>query len=74
MRFAAPDSLEKYVTGAPLQKTAISQSSALEESFFLGLRLNRGVDLREVAARFGEAAARARSTASIAELSRMTDS
>jgi oxygen-independent coproporphyrinogen-3 oxidase len=25
----------------------------LEETFFLGLRLNRGVDLREIAARFG---------------------
>ena len=29
-------------------------SGALEETFFLGLRLNRGVDLKKVAADFGE--------------------
>jgi oxygen-independent coproporphyrinogen-3 oxidase len=56
MRFAAADVLEKYVAGASPQKTAVSRANALEESFFLGLRLNRGVDLREVAASFGQAA------------------
>ena len=49
VRFASADSLEKYVAGSPLQKTAISATTALEEIFFLGLRLNRGVDLNEVA-------------------------
>ncbi|MGC2473573.1 MAG: radical SAM family heme chaperone HemW [Candidatus Sulfotelmatobacter sp.] len=49
VRFATADSLEKYVAGSPLQKTAISAATALEEIFFLGLRLNRGVDLNEVA-------------------------
>jgi oxygen-independent coproporphyrinogen-3 oxidase len=53
VRFAAADVLEKYVAGAPLQKTVVSRANALEESFFLGLRLNRGVDLREIAASFG---------------------
>jgi oxygen-independent coproporphyrinogen III oxidase len=54
VRFATADVLEKYVAGSPLQKTAVPRSNALEELFFLGLRLNRGVDLREAAARFGQ--------------------
>jgi len=53
VRFSTADSLEKYVAGAPLEKTAVSPASAFEESFFLGLRLNCGVDLRKIAARFG---------------------
>ena len=53
VRFATADALEKYVTGSPSQKTVVSGEAALEETFFLGLRLNRGVDLREVAATFG---------------------
>ncbi len=48
VRFSTSDSLEKYVAGATLQKTPVSRTSALEEIFFLGLRLNRGVNLREV--------------------------
>jgi oxygen-independent coproporphyrinogen III oxidase len=56
VRFSASDMLEKYVTGSPLQRTEVSHSAALEESFFLGLRLNRGVDLREIAANFGQQA------------------
>jgi oxygen-independent coproporphyrinogen III oxidase len=53
VRFAAADALEKYITGSPLERTVVSRESALEEMFFLGLRLNRGVDLREVAVIFG---------------------
>lgn len=49
VRFATADSLEKYVADSPLQETAVSADAALEEMFFLGLRLNRGVDLNEVA-------------------------
>jgi oxygen-independent coproporphyrinogen-3 oxidase len=45
--------LEKYVSGAPLQKTNVSRTTALEEAFFLGLRLTRGVDLRALGDRFG---------------------
>ena len=67
VRFATADSLEKYVAGSPFEKTAVSQAAALEESFFLGLRLNRGVDLRKIAAESGrEALANARPA--IAEL------
>jgi len=53
LRLATPDVLEKYVAAAPLHKTAVSCATALEESFFLGLRLNRGVDLRDISATFG---------------------
>ncbi len=53
VRFAHSDSLEKFVSGAPPQRTAVSRHAALEESFFLGLRLNRGISLRELTARFG---------------------
>jgi oxygen-independent coproporphyrinogen-3 oxidase len=56
VRFATAEALEKYVCGSPLQRTVVSSAAALEECFFLGLRLNRGVDLREVAAIFGQQA------------------
>jgi len=54
VRFAAADSLEQYVSGASLQRTAVSRRAALEESFFLGLRQTRGVNLRQLAEKFGE--------------------
>jgi oxygen-independent coproporphyrinogen-3 oxidase len=63
VRFAATDVLEKYVAGSTAQKTAVSTANALEERFFLGLRLNRGVDLSEVAADFGQPAVDNLSTA-----------
>ena len=56
VRFAPADSLEKYINGAALQRTVVTRDAALEESLFLGLRLNRGVDLMELSAKFGEAA------------------
>jgi oxygen-independent coproporphyrinogen-3 oxidase len=56
VRFAPPDSLERYVSGAALQRTVVPQQAALEESFFLGLRLTRGVSLRELTAQFGDQA------------------
>lgn len=56
VRFSTPDSLDEYVAGKPLRRTAVPPSAALEETFFLGLRLNCGVDLRALAAKFGEGA------------------
>jgi oxygen-independent coproporphyrinogen-3 oxidase len=53
VRFSAPDSLEGFLSGAPLNRMPVSRQSAREETFFLGLRLNQGVDLDEVALRFG---------------------
>ncbi len=48
VRLATPDSLENYLAGLPVQKTIVTSSMALEEQFFLGLRLNHGVDLSEI--------------------------
>jgi oxygen-independent coproporphyrinogen-3 oxidase len=44
------------MSAANLQRTAVSLHSALEESFFLGLRLTRGVSLPELSAKFGDEA------------------
>ena len=61
IRFAMPESLEEFsrrqqlgdgVRGAP-----VSEREAWEETFFLGLRLNAGVDLGAAADRFGNAMA-----------------
>jgi oxygen-independent coproporphyrinogen-3 oxidase len=54
VRFATPDSLEAYLSGVPLKRTVVARQAALEESFFLGLRLTRGVDLRQIGQEFGE--------------------
>ena len=54
VRFSFPDSLEAYVAGGPLNRSQVSPAAALEETFFLGLRLTGGVNLRQVAAAFGE--------------------
>jgi oxygen-independent coproporphyrinogen III oxidase len=54
LRFAACDSLERYMRGENLQRSAVSGQAALEETLFLGLRLSRGISLPEVVATFGE--------------------
>ena len=56
VRFSTSDSLEEYVAGSPLKRTLVDKNAALEETFFLGLRLTRGVDLKKVAEEFGEPA------------------
>jgi oxygen-independent coproporphyrinogen-3 oxidase len=56
VRFAPPDSLERYMSATALHRTEVSREAALEESFFLGLRLNQGMSLRDLAATFGEKA------------------
>ena len=53
IRFSTPDALETYVNSKPLAVTEVTTQAALEENFFLGLRLNRGVDLRCIRAEFG---------------------
>jgi len=53
VRFSTCDRLEEYTAGSSLKKFAVSRIAALEETLFLGLRLNRGLDLQKVAARFG---------------------
>ncbi len=54
VRFSSSDSLETYVAGGQPSRTQISRAAALEETFFLGLRLTSGLNLREVEAEFGE--------------------
>ena len=56
VRFSNPDSLERYIAAEAASRSDVSSVAALEESFFLGLRLNRGVDLMVLSARFGEGA------------------
>ena len=56
VRFSTPDSLEEYVSGSPLKRSLVDKQAALEETFFLGLRLTRGVDLEQVSGEFGESA------------------
>ena len=53
VRFASADSLEQYVNAPSLHRTVVSHQAALEESLFLGLRLNRGVNLRDLSGKFG---------------------
>ncbi len=59
VRLATPDSLEHYLTGEPPERTIVTRKAALEEAFFLGLRLNRGVEARELMQRYGPDAATA---------------
>lgn len=54
VRFAGADELSSLMAGAPLEVNEVSRQASMEEAFFLGLRLNRGVDLKAVAAEFGE--------------------
>ena len=55
VRFAGADELNPFLHDAPLVRTEVSRQEALEEAFFLGLRLTRGVDLEQVTQEFGKA-------------------
>ncbi len=52
IRFSNCDALEKYVAAAAQDCISVSPEAALQEAFFLGLRLNRGIDLGEIAKEF----------------------
>jgi oxygen-independent coproporphyrinogen-3 oxidase len=64
VRFATPDSLEAYLESHPSfgkgaaptawARTPVSRCAAREEEFFLGLRMNRGVDMATINARYGQ--------------------
>jgi oxygen-independent coproporphyrinogen III oxidase len=66
VRFATPDALEAFSAAADqanpasfrvqqlkASRTLVDIQAAMEESFFLGLRLNRGIALGDLAAKFG---------------------
>jgi oxygen-independent coproporphyrinogen-3 oxidase len=59
VRFANPDSLDAYMNRVPHSVTPVSTQAAIEESFFLGLRLNRGIDLARLQKQIGSWAERA---------------
>ncbi len=54
VRFSNAESLEKYLACEPPSSVRVDQRMALEESLFLGLRLNRGVDLEHLRKAFPE--------------------
>jgi oxygen-independent coproporphyrinogen-3 oxidase len=56
VRLATTDDYDRFFVAADFKASAVSAEQALEESFFLGLRLNRGVDLRRLREEFGDAA------------------
>jgi oxygen-independent coproporphyrinogen-3 oxidase len=53
LRLATTDSFEQFFTSSELAVSPVSTAQALEESFFLGLRLNRGISLDDLRASFG---------------------
>jgi len=55
VRLATTDDYDRYLAAPEWSASPVTQEQALEESFFLGLRLNRGVDLERLRADFGEA-------------------
>ena len=52
VRLAATDSYEGFFVAQQLTSAIAGQEEALEESFFLGLRLNRGVDIDDLRRKF----------------------
>jgi oxygen-independent coproporphyrinogen-3 oxidase len=52
VRFCNPDSLEGYMANQAVERHSVSRREALEETFFLGLRLMRGVCLAEIEVKF----------------------
>jgi oxygen-independent coproporphyrinogen-3 oxidase len=52
-RCATTDNLDALLAGSALTRTAVSEKNAIEELYFLGLRLNRGVELVSVHEEYG---------------------
>src|SRR5260370_35853486 len=53
-RFASTDSFDGFFTASGTKATPVTNEQAIEESFFLGLRLNRGVSLDRLRDEFGD--------------------
>jgi len=54
VRFSSVDVYDRFLVTPEITTTVVSTAQALEESFFLGLRLNRGIDLGALRSQFGE--------------------
>ncbi len=59
VRFSSSGVLEGYLGSALMKKIPVSSQAALEEAFFLGLRLTKGVGLKKIEAVLGESAVQA---------------
>jgi oxygen-independent coproporphyrinogen-3 oxidase len=55
LRFSATDSFDRFFASPEIKVTPVTQSQAIEESFFLGLRLNRGIRMDHMRREFGVA-------------------
>jgi oxygen-independent coproporphyrinogen-3 oxidase len=53
VRLATTDDYDRFFAAADFKPTAVNREQALEECFFLGLRLNRGVSHNELCTLFG---------------------
>jgi oxygen-independent coproporphyrinogen-3 oxidase len=53
VRFASSDDLDALLANAPRTRTEVDEPAAIEEAWFLGLRLNRGIELLEMHEEFG---------------------
>lgn len=53
VRFSNADALEKYVSESTREPVVVSSGAVLQEEFFLGLRMNKGVDLLRLEQAFG---------------------
>jgi oxygen-independent coproporphyrinogen-3 oxidase len=51
---ATTDDYEGFFVAPEWKADSVGKGQALEESFFLGLRLNRGVDMERVRTEFGK--------------------
>lgn len=48
LRFSTTDSFDQFFVASGVRSTQVTTAQALEESFFLGLRLNRGINLEQI--------------------------
>lgn len=53
IRLATSDNLDLLLAGEPWTRSRVDELAAIEETWFLGLRLNRGIDLFELQVEFG---------------------
>jgi oxygen-independent coproporphyrinogen-3 oxidase len=56
VRIAYPDTLDSFIAGAPPERTIITTQQAIEETYFLGLRMTQGLELLAIKEEFGIAA------------------
>jgi oxygen-independent coproporphyrinogen-3 oxidase len=53
LRFSTTDSFDQFFASPEIKVTPVTRSQAVEESFFLGLRLNRGIRVDDIRRNFG---------------------